>query len=257
MLKHLLVAAAVVAAIPASADTLRVATSADYPPWESVNSAGEMIGFDIEVGQAICAKIKAECIWTNQAYDGLLPALEAGQYDMIISAVSITDERKERIGFSSAYAQAPASFGASGNGFGDIADRPGLQAALAGKAVGVQGSSIFEGLVGNHFPDAIIKTYERADQIVADLAIGRLDAALMETTSWASMSEANAGANLSTFGPQLDFSEYSELGEGIGLGFSKDDADLKNRVDEAIAELLADGTIAGISQTWFGFDATP
>lgn len=259
MLKQLMLMAAVTAvvAVPASAETLRLATSADYPPWESVNSAGDMEGFDIDVGNAVCAKIKVECVWTNQAYDGLLPALEAGQYDVIVSAISITDERKERIGFSAAYAQAPASFGTVGDKLGEVTDRASLEAALSGKIVGVQGSSIFEGLVENHFPDAEIKTYERADQIVADLGIGRLDAALMETTSWTSMAEANADANLKTFGPQLTFADYPELGEGIGFGFQKDNAELKTRVDAAITELLADGTIAGFSQTWFGFDATP
>lgn len=257
MFKHLTIIAAFAVAMPANAETLRLATSADYPPWESVNSAGDMQGFDIDVGNAVCAKIEADCVWTNQAYDGLLPALEAGQYDIIISAVSITEKRKKRVGFSAAYAQAPASFGAAGDGFGQIADRAGLEAALSGKTIGVQGSSIFEGLVENHFPDAKIKTYERADQIVADLGIGRVDAALMETTSWTSMSEAHAGANLTTFGPQLEFSEYSELGDGIGFGFQKSNAELKARVDTAIAGLLADGTIAEFSQTWFGFDATP
>ncbi|MEH6633047.1 MAG: transporter substrate-binding domain-containing protein [Halopseudomonas aestusnigri] len=257
MLKQLIFMAAIAMAMPANAETLRLATSADYPPWESVNSAGDIEGFDIDVGNAICAKIKAECVWTNQAYDGLLPALEAGQYDVIISAISITDERKKRIGFSAPYAQAPSSFGASGDTFGDIKDRAKLDAALTGKTVGVQGASIFEGLMENQFPNTKIKTYERADQIVADLALGRLDAALMETSSWTSMSEANTSANLKTFGPQLTFEEYPELGEGIGLGFQKDKAKLKSRVDTAIAELLADGTIAQFSQTWFGFDSTP
>lgn len=257
MLKSISFIAAMAVALPASAETLRLATSADYPPWESVNSAGAMAGFDIDVGNAICQKIEADCQWTNQAYDGLIPALEAGQYDIVISAVSITDERRQRIAFSAPYAQAPASFGTAGEKYANISDRAGLTSTLSGKVVGVQGSSIFEGLVANNFPDAEIKTYERADQIIADLGIGRLDAAVLETTSWASMAEANPSANLKTFGPQLAFADYPELGDGIGLGFQKSSGDLKTRVDSAIAELLADGTISALSETWFGFDATP
>lgn len=257
MLKSLTFVTALMVAVPASAETLRLATSADYPPWESTNAAGEMVGFDIDLGNAICEKIEAECEWTNQAYDGLLPALEAGQYDAIISAISITDERRKRIGFSVPYAQAPASFGASGDAFGEIADRQALEAAIEGKTVGVQSSSLFEGLVANHFPEATIKTYERADQIIADLGLGRLDAAVMESTSWTSMAEANPKANLTTFGPTLTFAEYPELGEGIGIGFQKDNTELKARVDAAITELLEDGTVAELSQTWFGLDATP
>lgn len=257
MLKSISFIAAMAVALPASAETLRLATSADYPPWESVNSAGAMAGFDIDVGNAICQKIEADCQWTNQAYDGLIPALEAGQYDIVISAVSITDERRQRIAFSAPYAQAPASFGTAGEKFADVSDSGDLTSVLSGKVVGVQGSSIFEGLVANNFPDAKIKTYERADQIIADLGIGRLDAAVLETTSWASMAEANPSANLKTFGPQLAFADYPELGYGIGLGFQKSSGELKARVDAAIAELLADGTISALSATWFGFDATP
>ena len=244
-------------ALPAGAETLRLTTRADYLPWESVNSAGKMEGCDIDVGNAVCEKIQATCEWTNQAYDGLLPALQAGQYDVIVSAISITAERKERIDFSAAYAQAPASFGTIGDTFGEVTDRADLETALSGKTFDVQGSSIFEGLMAAQFPNPEIKTYERTDQIVADLGIGRVDAALMETTSWTSMSQTNADADLQIFGPPLSFSEYPELGDGIGFGFQKGNAELKAKVDAAIAELLADGTISGFSQTWFGFDAIP
>jgi len=185
-MKRLVIAAALsaFAVLPAGAETLRIATSADYPPWESVNSSGEMLGFDLDVGNAICARIEMECEWTNQAYDGLLPALVAGQYDLIMSAISITEERKNSIDFSTAYAQAPASFGTLGESFGEISDKSGLQAAIDGKAVGVQGSSIFERVVAEHFPTANVKTYQQADQIIADLKTGRIDAAVMEVSAW-------------------------------------------------------------------------
>ena len=115
--------AVALAATPASAETLRIATSADFPPWESVDSDGNMLGFDIDFGNEVCARIEAECEWTNQAYDGLLPALIAGQYDMIVAAISITDERRQSIAFSTAYAQAPAAFAAIGDKFAEVDDQ--------------------------------------------------------------------------------------------------------------------------------------
>lgn len=258
-MKKLVVAAAVAAfaVLPAKAETLRIATSADYPPWESVNSSGEMLGFDLDVGNAICAKIEMECEWTNQAYDGLLPALVAGQYDLIMSAISITEERKKSIDFSTAYAQAPASFGSVGDGFGELTDKAQLQASLEGKAVGVQGSTIFERVVSEHFPSADVKTYQQADQIIADLKTGRIDAAVMEVSAWDEFSGADKDANLTMFGPLLTYAEYPQLGDGIGLGIGKGNEELKAKIDTAIAELLADGTIAKASDKWFGYDVTP
>ncbi len=258
-MKKLLIAAALsaFAVLPAKAETLRIATSADYPPWESVNASGEMLGFDLDVGNAICAKIDMECQWTNQAYDGLLPALVAGQYDVIMSAISITEERKKSIDFSIAYAQAPASFGSVGDGFGDVSDKAGLQATIDGKAVGVQGSSIFERVVAENFPSASIKTYQQADQIIADLKTGRIDAAVMEVSAWEEFSGADKGANLTMFGPLLTYADYPQLGDGIGLGIGKGNEKLKSKIDAAIAELLADGTIAKASDKWFGYDVTP
>lgn len=258
-MKALLLAGAIAALgiLPAGAETLRVATSADYPPWESVDSAGNMVGFDIDLGNAVCARIEADCEWTNQAYDGLLPALVAGQYDLIISAISITEERKKKINFSIPYAQAPASFGTIGDRFGAPADKAALTAALAGKSIGVQGASIFENLVNRHFVDTSVRVYQRADEIIADLRTGRLDAAVMEISAWEEFAGANKDFGLTMFGPALTYDAYPELGEGIGFGLAKDADDLKARVDAAIAALIDDGTIAKLSEKWFGYDVSP
>src|SRR6478735_198436 len=91
----------------AFADELRIGTSADYPPWESVDASGNIIGFDKDVGDEICKRIAATCNWQNQAYDGLLPGLQVGKFDLVISGVSINDERSQKVDFSAAYADAP------------------------------------------------------------------------------------------------------------------------------------------------------
>lgn len=249
--------AVALAAAPASAETLRIATSADFPPWESVDSDGNMIGFDIDFGNEVCARIEAECEWTNQAYDGLLPALIAGQYDMIVAAISITDERRQSIAFSAAYAQAPAAFAAIGNEHEGVADHAALAAIINDATVGVQGASTFEGLMAQHYGDADVRVYQRADEIIADLRTGRLDAGLMEVSAWEEFAEANSDIELAMFGPTLTYDLFPELGEGIGIGLQQGADDLKARVDEAIAAMLADGTIAAMSQQWFGYDVSP
>lgn len=258
-MKKVILAAAFSAfvSLPAAAETVRIATSADYPPWESVDTNGNMVGFDIDVGNAACEKAKLKCEWTNQAYDGLLAALVAGQYDMIVSAISITEKRKKSIDFSNAYAQAPAAFASSGDKFPEIKDQAGLKSALSGKVVGVQGASIFENVVAENFSDVNVKIYQQADQIIADLKFGRLDAALMEVASWEEFAKANADANLTMFGPNLTYADYPQMGEGIGFGIGKGNTELKAKMDAAIAELLKDGTIEKLSKKWFGYSVAP
>ena len=258
-MKKVVLAAAlsVFVSLPAAAESIRIATSADYPPWESVDTNGNMIGFDIDVGNAACEKAKVKCEWTNQAYDGLLAALVAGQYDMIVSAISITEKRKKSIDFSNAYAQAPAAFATSGDKFSSIKDQAKLKAELDKKAVGVQGASIFESVVAENFPGVNVKIYQQADQIIADLKFGRIDAALMEVASWEEFSKANPDAKLTMFGPNLTYADYPQMGEGIGFGIGKGNADLKAKMDAAIAELLKDGTIEKLSKKWFGYSVAP
>ena len=245
------------AAAPVSAETLRIATSADFPPWESVDSDGNMIGFDVDFGNEVCARIKAECEWTNQAYDGLLPALIAGQYDMIVAAISITDERRQSIAFSTAYAQAPAAFATIGDKYAEVGDAAALDETINAATVGVQGASTFEGLMAAHFEGADVRVYQRADEIIADLRTGRLDAGLMEVSAWEEFAEANTDIELNMFGPVLTYDVYPELGEGIGIGLQQGADDLKGRIDAAITSMLEDGTIATMSQQWFGYDVSP
>ncbi|MGI9504084.1 MAG: transporter substrate-binding domain-containing protein [Geminicoccaceae bacterium] len=245
------------AATSASAETLRIATSADFPPWEAVDSDGNMVGFDVDFGNEVCTRIDAECEWTNQAYDGLLPALIAKQYDMIVAAISITDERRQSITFSTAYAQAPAAFANIGDTYAEVSDAAALNEAVNAATVGVQGASTFEGLMAAHFKGSDVRVYQRADEIIADLRTGRLDAGLMEISAWEEFAEANKDIELTMFGPALTYDVYPELGAGIGIGLQPSADDLKARIDAAITSMLEDGTIAAMSQEWFGYDVSP
>jgi octopine/nopaline transport system substrate-binding protein len=221
----------------AMADTLRVGTSADFPPWESVNEAGDVIGFDRDVIDEVCKRIEAECNVTNQAFDGLLPALQVGKFDMVISGMSITEERAEQVDFSNAYAEPPYRFAvAAGSDLTKIEKREDLEAALEGKVIGVQTGSTHEAVVRAH-----------------DLNAGRIDAGLLEQSVWEQLMEAREG-QLSLAGPLLSSADYAEFGNGTAIAMRKGSDDLKKRVDEAVASMLADGKIAELSNKWFGYD---
>ena len=241
----------------AAAQDLRVASSADYPPWESVDAAGNIVGFDKDFGDALCKRIQATCVWQNQSFDGLLPGLQVGKFDLIISALSITDERAKTVDFSVAYADAPNSFvvpaGSSAAQAKTVAD---LSKALAKAVIGVQTGTTHEQVVRAHFPNADVRVYDRTDQIADDLIAGRLDAGLMERSAWEPLVKERGTDKLAYAGPLLTSADYPEFGKGQGVAMGKGKTDLKGKLDGAIAAMLADGSVKVMSEKWFHYDVS-
>src|SRR5262249_50880058 len=100
-------------ALPAFAkdwSTVRVATEAAYPPFNSVDKNGKLIGFDIDIANALCAEIKAKCVFVVQEWDGMIPALMARKFDAIISSMADTEERARVVAFTGKYYNGPTRF---------------------------------------------------------------------------------------------------------------------------------------------------
>ena len=255
MLKLLAAVGAVLIAGSASAADLRIGTSADYPPWESVDASGAIIGFDRDVGDEICKRISANCTWTNQAFDGLLPGLGIGKFDMIISGISINEERAKQVDFSAAYADAPNAIVApAGSKAMEAKSAADLQKALSGAVIGVQTGSTHEQVVRAHFDGAEVRTYDRPDQIADDLVAGRLDAGLMERSAWDPLIKERGADKIGYVGPLLTSADFAEFGHGQGVAIGKGKTDLKAQLDTAIDAMLKDGTIKKISEKWFSYD---
>ncbi|MFD1883010.1 transporter substrate-binding domain-containing protein [Paracoccus pacificus] len=239
----------------AGAEEIRIGSSADYPPWESVDAAGQIVGFDKDFGDEVCKRIAADCVWQNQSFDGLLPGLQIGRFDAVISAVSITDERAQKVDFSTAYADAPNAFvvpaGSAAAGATSVAD---LKTQLGSATVGVQTGTTHEQALRANFPDATLKIYDRTDQIADDLVAGRLDAGLMERASWEPLVAERGADKLVYAGPLLSSADFVELGQGQGIALGKGKDDLKKRIDDAITAMRADGSIKAMSEKWFGYD---
>lgn len=239
----------------ASANDVRIGTSADYPPWESVNADNEIVGFDRDFGDEVCRRIGTACVWENQAYDGLLPSLQIGRFNVVISGISITAERAEKVDFTIAYADAPNAIAVSASAkYAQVADPASLVAALAGRTIGVQTGTTHEQVVKAHFQNADLRSYDRPDQAVSDLIAGRIDAALMERSAWESFFEGDQKTKLKYLGPLLTGTDFPEFGQGQGIAMRKGQDDLRNRMNQAISEMLADGTLAKMSKEWFGYD---
>ncbi|MBW6422493.1 transporter substrate-binding domain-containing protein [Rhizobium sp. XQZ8] len=244
-------------ATAACAADLRIGTSADYPPWESVDGNGKIIGFDKDVGDEICKRIAANCNWQNQAYDGLLPGLQVGKFDLVISGVSINEERSQKVDFSAAYADAPnAIVVAPGSAAASAKSAADITKALAKSAIGIQSGTTHEQVVRAHFPGADVRVYERPDQIADDLVAGRIDAGLMERSAWEPLVKDRGAIKLVYAGPLLTSADFAEFGKGQGVAMGKGKAELKAKVDGAVQAMLKDGTVSTIAQKWFGYDVS-
>ena len=257
-MKNLTLALSIVvaAAGPLAAAELKIGTSADYAPWESVDAAGQIVGFDRDVGDEMCKRIQATCTWENQAFDGLLPGLQVGKFDLVISGVSINEERSKKVEFSVAYSDAPHSIAIAAGGTGkDATSAAELVEALKGKAIGVQTGSTHEQVIKAHFPDATVRIYDRPEQVADDIKAGRIDAGLMERSAWEPLMAASGG-KIVFAGPLLTSSDFVEFGHGQGIVLRKGQDELKAKVDAAVVDLLKDGTLKTLSQKWFGYDVS-
>jgi len=226
---------------------VRIGTEGAYPPFNFKDSSGELKGFDIDIAKALCVAMKAECTFVAQDWDGIIPALLAKKYDAIIASMSITDERKKKVDFTDKYYSTPAKF---------IVDKKGgisdvSVAALKGKSIGAQGSTIHSNFLEDVYKDANIKLYKTQDEANADLASGRLDAILADSAVLNDWLKTKDGNCCQFTGP--DFNDPKYFGVGAGIAVRKGDDKLRNSLNMAIKAILADGTYKKINDKYFPF----
>ncbi len=223
---------------------VRIAVDVPYEPFEFKLPDGTLTGFEIDLGNAVCAEIKAECEWVVQGWDGIIPGLIARKYDAIMSSMTITEERKEKVLFSDPYYTTPSAwFGKKTDSTLDVTS----QDVLKGKVVGVQRGTVQDTIVTEKFGTvADIKRYATADELVLDLTGGRLDLVFLDYPVGEQTVITNA-----------EFTQIGDLvkvGDGIGVAFRKRDQDLADKFNAALAKLKADGTYDTIMQKYFKYD---
>ena len=246
--------------------TVKIGTEGAYPPWNGTNASGELEGAEIDLANDLCERMNVTCIFVDQDWDGIIPALQNGKYDAIMAGMSITSERMQVIDFSQGYATEPASFatldssilanmGETGSvnlDLGHSALIDALRTALNGAVIGVQGSTTHENFVREALGGIVtIKTYDTQLNLELDLAAGRIDAALSDRGSMGLFMESTSGSRVVFFGPKLAGGPF---GPGVGVGLRQADRDLKAMFNKAINEARADGTLAAHFVKWFGKD---
>lgn len=223
-----------------AADTIRFAMEATYPPFESTNEKNEIVGFDVDLAKALCAEIKAECTFSNQAFDSLIPSLKFRRYDAAISAMDITEERLKQVDFTKPYYDNAAVFIAQK---GKFADAAGLQ----GKRVGVQNGSTHQTYINEQMKDLKSVPYGSYQNAVIDMKNGRIDAVFGDTAVIAEWLKQDA--NLQPVGTPVTDQAY--FGKGFGIAVNKGNTELLNKLNTALDTLHANGTYQSIYNKWF------
>ena len=232
-MKRLLAAAAFAAfatfAAPAAdAADLNICVEGAYPPFSEMNSAGDVVGFDIDIANALCGQMGKSCELVVSDWDGIIPALLERKCDAIIASMSITEERKQRIDFSTKYYNSPGRFIAKeGAGLTDDA------AGLAGKVVGLQRGTIFQDYMDGELPDVELKLYGTQDEVYLDLTAGRVDAIFADSIAMSDgFLKTDAGKGYAFFG--RDYSEVKYFGDVAGIGVRQGEDDLRDAFSAAI-----------------------
>ena len=259
-------------------DKIKIATEGAYPPWNSKNEAGKLIGFEVELAWSLCRYIGRQCEIVEQDWDGMIPALQLRKYDAIMAGMSITDERKKVITFSQGYADEVASLavmkGSDLEGMetpaGINLTKPNSAAkkalktitkALEGKTVCTQTGTIHQNFLESGDVGSVnVRTYKTQDEVNLDLTSGRCDVALAAAVAFSDYAE-KSGKNVVLVGPTFSGGAF---GNGVGVGIrqasdsaiGKRDAKILKDFNKAINKARKKGIISELAIKHFGFDAS-
>lgn len=234
----------------AAPGTLRIGTEATYPPFEYREPSGALKGFDIDIGNALCARIQVKCAWVDQDFDGLIASLQAGKIDLIISSMAATPDRSKVVGFTRAYYVTPSQLVApKGSG---LTEDP---ATWKGKTIAVESGTVHQVFAEHRARDVDDKAYQSLEDAYLDLEAGRVDAVFADKVAlvdWLDKEGRSKG---------FDFAgkavEDPTLSEDIAVAVAIGDTALKEKLNAAIGAILADGTFDRINAAYFPFSIRP
>lgn len=224
---------------------VRLGVDATYPPFESKDSGGNLVGFEIELGDAVCLEMGVTCEWIVQDWDGIIPGLLARKYDAIFSSMSINADRAKKVLFTEPYYTTPSGwFGKTSSNF-DVTD----VAKLSGKRIGVQRGTIQDTYATNELEGkATIVRYTAADEIVIDMFAGRLDMILIDVPVGEDLIAGDSrGSEYSLAGSFI-------LGDGAAAALRKRDKDLAEMFNKALRTVKTNGVYDDIRKKYFEYD---
>ena len=251
---------------------IKIATEGAYPPWNYVDDSGNLVGFELDLAKELCTRMNATCEIIPQKWRGILKGLNAGKYDAIMAAMSITEDRKKVATFSRNYAGTPNVFVVRKDhplaNFRSELQRLTLddissaeQATLdtifkefGDKIIGVQVATTHAKFADQYMGDhAEIRIYDFQHTIDLELYQGRLDAVIGDFAYWLPLIKSEQGKDYKIVGPHMTGGPF---GEGVGVAVRKKDQDLADMFSRAIETAIQDGTIKKMAIKWFNYDAS-
>lgn len=251
---------------------VRIATEGAFRPWNWTEADGTLAGFEIDLYKDLCKRAGLDCSIEAQAFDGMIPALNAGKFDAIMAGMSVTPKREEAILFSNPYGSTGQTFAVlkdsplaklpdtgkvfhlSNDEAGALAEIEKLKPLLKGKIIGVQTSTINGAFLEKYMKGIVeVREYKTTEQHDLDLAAGRVDLIMASMAYLSTVSKKAGNEEMVVVGPRF---QGGIVGKGSAIGLRKSDTELKAKFDRAIAEANADGTIKALGEKYFGFDVS-
>lgn len=232
----------------AMAESLRLGTEGAYPPFNYIEPNGEIAGFDVEIGLELCKRIGADCDVVAQDWDGIIPGLIANKYDFIIASMFITEERKKQVDFTDPYYLAAMTHMVpKGSEIKEFSND-----ALKDMIIGAQSGTTQADYIEQMYPEADIRLYPTQDEVNLDMASGRIDMQVGDMLPLLDWSNSEDGACCELAGEPI--TDPAFVGEGVGIAVRQEDDALRERLNQALREIRADGTYQKINDKYFTID---
>ena len=228
---------------------VRVGVEGNYPPFSKMGADGKLAGFDIDIALALCARMKAECTLVQQEWDGMMPALSAKKFDMIVASMTISDERRKAADFSDPYYDVPSRWVAKAGAFKDHS-----AASFKGKKIIVLRNSPRAKHIADHYKDSPVLLVTKETDVYLELAAGRGDigfgSSVVSADAFLTKPE---GKGFAQVGPTV---RLGGGGGGVGVAFRKGDDALRLKVNDALKSIKADGSYKRLADKYFDFDVS-
>jgi arginine/ornithine transport system substrate-binding protein len=232
----------------AQAAKVRIGVEGNYPPFSMIAPNGKLGGFDIDIANAVCAEMKAECTFVQQEFDGMIPALDARKFDMIVASLTITEARKKSVDFSDPYYDVPSRFIAKSGAFADH-----TAAALKGKKIVVLRNSPRAAYLTENYKESEVVLAGKETEVYMELAVGRADVAFgSSVVSAEAFLKKPEGKGFAQLGPAIRIG----AGAGVGIAVRKGDAELQGKINAALKAIKANGVYKKLNDTYFDFDVS-
>ncbi len=222
----------------ADLNDLRIATESNYKPFSYLDAEGKHQGFEIDLIHALCEEMKAKCTIASHDWDSLIPGLTANKYDAIFASMSATDERRKTVNFSDPYFNNKLVLVGKKGDTATIKD-------IDGKAVAAQQATVASGYIETNHPKAELKIYDKQVNAYLDLSSGRVQYLLSDIAPASDWLKTEQGQDFEVKGEPID------INDNVAIALRKEDTELANHFNTALASLKANGKYKEIASKYF------